>query len=99
MPCHLVAQALHLPRHRVQRVERLSQHLPDRGPGVEAAVLRQVPEVDRGLDRAGIRQERARQAGEQGRLAGAVLADEADPVSRGDGEVDAVEHGSPVEGE
>ena len=99
MPCHQVAEPLHLARHRVQRVERLAQHLPDGGPGVEAAVLGQVPEVAGSLDRAGIRQQGARDTGEQGRLAGPVLADEADPVPRRDGEVDAVEHGSAVEGD
>ena len=47
MPCHQVRVPLHLPRHRVQRVERLAQHLTDGGPGVEATVLREVAEVGR----------------------------------------------------
>ncbi len=97
MPCHELRVPLHLPRHRVQRVEGTLQHLTDGGAGVEATVLREVAEVGGDGDRPGIRGEQPCDAGEQRRLAGAVLADEADPVAGWHGEVDAVEHGSAVE--
>ncbi len=83
----------------MQRGEGVAQHGADGRGRVEPGVLRQVPEVVRDARGAGARGEPAGEAGEERRLAGAVLADEPDAVAGRDGERDAVEDESAVDGE
>ena len=88
-------QALHLRDHPAQGQEGAGQHLGDGLCVRERGLLAEQCEVVRAVDRPGhhgTRRERARNRAQQGGLAAAVLADQADPATGSRDQVDAVEH-------
>ena len=76
----------------------LREHLADGRRGVEPAVLGEVAEVVRRGDVAAVGLLSAGDDADEGRLAGAVLTDQADTLAGRDGEVDAVEDEAGVVG-
>ena len=81
--------------HPAQRRQRTGQHVADRLVVAERRLLPEHRQVVRPVDRAGHdgpSRQRAGDGPQQGGLAGAVLADQADPSAGLGGQVDAVEH-------
>jgi hypothetical protein len=72
--------------------ERGLDHLAERGVGAEGRLLVQVGEVGGAIYRAGVGVLRAGEQPEQRGLADPVLADDAEPVTRGDGHGEIGEH-------
>ncbi len=75
----------------VQRGQGLVEHVADRGPGGERGLLSQVREVGRHGEGSAVGLLLAGEQAQEGRLARAVLTDQAEGLARVGDEVDAVE--------
>ena len=82
----------------VQGTQGVVEQCPDRPGAVELRLLRQVHDVVGNLRRPGVGNVPAGEQAQQRRLAGAVLADQADARPGGGDEIDAVEDGARAEG-
>ena len=92
-----IAEILDLRDEVVQLRERLLEHVADAVARVERRILGKVGKLVGPLDSSGVRRVDAGEDAEQGRLAGPVLADDADPLARMGRHVHAVEDGSGAE--
>ena len=91
----LGGESLDVSDHPAQRRQRTGQDVADRLVVAERRLLPEHRQVVRPVDRAGHHgpsRQRAGDGPQQGGLAGAVLADQADPSAGLGGQVDAVEH-------
>jgi hypothetical protein len=86
--------ALDLEHRLVQRGQGLLQHRTDGGARCEDRILRQVGQVRRPVHGSAVRLLFTGQHPEQGRLAGSVLADQADPLAGRGPQIDAWQDGS-----
>jgi hypothetical protein len=95
---HPLGEALQPGDRLVQRAQRVVEEGPDGAGGSGLGLLRQVHDVVGDRHRPGVRDVAAGEQAQQGGLAGAVLADQADAGPGGGDEVDAVEDRARGEG-